>query len=164
MKLKQYDLERVLRCVCAEFNVAPAVLKGRSRTQKVYEARAAFVHLAGKITRRNKSDLGRFLERDHGAISHAEGRARDWLDTDPAYAERLAATEQAIGKAPDADVPVIIPHGSMAEAAQWLNEARKPRVEIQDDLEAMRAEAEAVRAAELERLADWFDHFMKGEG
>lgn len=83
------DVSLILRHVCAGYGVSPAGVLSHVRTAQLVEPRHMVIAIAVVLTEHSRVELGRYLRRDHSALSHALAAHGRRLDTDRAYHARF---------------------------------------------------------------------------
>jgi len=79
------DLDRILSAVVLHFRVPRVDIIHHRRPEPVVTARLAFYLLARQLTRRSLSSIGRYIDRDHGAVLHGIRAAEARMDTQPSF-------------------------------------------------------------------------------
>lgn len=72
----------------SRLGVQPTAIFGRDRRRKVVEARFAVAVAMADQLGYGPTEIGRLLNRDHGAVSHAVTTVSSWLETDREFAHR----------------------------------------------------------------------------
>lgn len=74
-------LERILKVCSKYFNISIEDIKGRERYKKFIIPRHCFCFLAWKFTNYTKSEIARYINRDHTTVIHAIAMVNDSFDT-----------------------------------------------------------------------------------
>jgi chromosomal replication initiation ATPase DnaA len=91
------DPSEILAAVCEEFNVTSEALLGPSRPESLVIPRHMLMSLL-YLSGMNLTDVANYVgRRDHNSATNAVENVRDWIETQPAFAQRARSLAGRFG-------------------------------------------------------------------
>lgn len=95
--IEKIPLSHINDVVCNELSVEPELVKGKLRKRELVQARQVIFYLAYKYSGLSLKKIGEpYLRRDHSTVLHNIAILKNYLDTEPEFAELVKRIEQKI--------------------------------------------------------------------
>lgn len=86
------ELDELCELVSKHFDVSANAIRGKTRTHKVFCARATFCRIATEKLERNTFDVGHYLSRDRSSVSYASNEIGSLYGQDSDLLNRYLST------------------------------------------------------------------------
>lgn len=100
IRVEDYDVDfalRIIETILVELNISPELFTSLGRTREASEARFIAVYLIKKNTELKLKPIAKLIgNRDHSTVLYCFDTAKDLLETNKVFAEKLKIVERKL--------------------------------------------------------------------